>query len=216
MSNIFVIGATGGIGKRLCPMLVAAGHSVSGLARDSGHKDWYEQNQVTMVEGDLMDITVESLTELTKDADVIVFSAGAAGSGKERTTLIDGEGPLKVIGAMRRNQIKRLYLVSVFPEAGRTKELGEGFEHYMSVKKEADVAIVESELDWVILRPGTLLNEEGDGSVSLAKALPYSSVKRGNVAKVLATLIEAPHIKRDIFELTDGDHAVDKAVAALA
>lgn len=215
MSNIFVIGATGGIGKRLCPMLVAAGHNVTGLSRDRQQQQWYQQNQVTMAEGDMMDMSVESLVELTKGMDVVVFSAGAAGSGLDRTSKIDGDGPVVLLEAMRRNFIKRLYIVSVFPEAGRTKALGDGFEHYMSVKKKADAAVVESELDWVILRPGTLLHEEGDGAVSLAKALTYGSVKRGNVAKVLATLIDSPQIRRDIFELTDGNQAVDEAVAAL-
>lgn len=216
MSNVFVIGATGGVGKRLCPMLVSAGHDVTGLSRDEKHASWFKQNQVSMASGDMMNMSVDELTELTQGFDVVVFSAGAAGSGKDRTAMIDGEGPKTLIEAMKNNGIKRLYLVSAFPEAGRTKGLGEGFEFYMKVKKEADVAVAESGLDWVILRPGTLLDEEGDGAVSLSKALPYGSVKRGNVAKVLATLIDTPQIKREIFELTDGDVSVDVAVSQLA
>ncbi|MFD1384598.1 NAD(P)H-binding protein [Rhodanobacter aciditrophus] len=215
MSKVFVIGATGGIGKRLCPMLVAAGHDVTGLSRDPKHAGWYQRNQVSSVAGDMMDMDVATLTELTKGADVVVFSAGAAGSGRDRTAMIDGQGPKTLIEAMKNNGIKRVYLVSAFPEAGRTKGLGEGFEFYMETKKEADAALVETDLDWVILRPGTLIDEEGDGAISLAKALPYGSVKRGNVAKVLATMIDTPAIKQEIVELTDGSDAVDLAVAKL-
>ena len=33
MSKVFIIGATGGVGSRLGPMLVEAGHDVTGLHR---------------------------------------------------------------------------------------------------------------------------------------------------------------------------------------
>ena len=216
MSNVFVIGATGKIGKRLSPMLVSAGHNVTGLSRSSANDNWYQQNQVASVNGDIIDISVEELSDLMAGHDVVVFSAGAAGSGLDRTQAIDGDGPVKVIEAMKRNNIRRLYLVSAFPEAGRKKDLGEGFEFYMEVKKQADAEVAATSLDWVIVRPGTLLDEEGDGAVSLGKAIPYGTVKRGNVAKVLAILIDLPLIRREIIELTDGDEAVDVALSNFA
>ncbi|RUM51048.1 MAG: NAD-dependent dehydratase, partial [Marinomonas sp.] len=50
----------------------------------------------------------------------------------------------------------------------------------------------------------------------LGKAIPYGTVKRGNVAKVLASLIDLPLIRREIIELTDGDEAVDVALSNFA
>ncbi|MBM6549523.1 NAD(P)H-binding protein [Marinomonas ostreistagni] len=216
MSNVFIVGATGGVGKRLSPMLVASGHKVTGLCRDQKHADWYAQNQVERVDGDIAKMSVAELTEALEGHDTVVFSAGASGAGKEVTDAVDGDGPLKLIEAMKQQGIDRFYLVSAIPEAGRTKGLGDGFEHYMQVKKNTDAAVVQSDVDWVILRPGTLQDEEGDGAVSLAKALPYGPVKRGNVAKVLSTLIDTPEVKREIVELTDGDIPVDEAVNTLA
>ena len=212
MSNIFIVGATGGIGKRLSPMLVAAGHRVTGLCRDERHAPWYKQNDVKPVAGDIAKLSVEELTDVLKGQDVVIFCAGAAGAGKEITDAVDGEGPIKIAHAMQTLNMKRFYLVSAIPEAGRTKDLGDGFEHYMAVKKETDAAIVAFDFDWVILRPGTLQDQEGDGAVSLAKALSYGSVKRGNVAKVLASLVDEPSVSREILELTDGEMAVDEAI----
>lgn len=216
MSNVFVIGATGKVGKRLCPMLVSAGHNVTGLSRSEKHDDWYQKNQLSNVRGDIMDISVDELSEKMAGHDVVIFSAGAAGSGRDRTKGIDGDGPVKVIEAMQRNNIRRFYLISAFPESGRTKGLGDDFEYYMEIKKQADVEVVATDLDWVIVRPGTLLDEEGDGSVSLGKALSYGTVKRGNVAKVLASLVDLPLIRREIIELTDGEEAVDVALTNFA
>lgn len=216
MANIFVIGATGGVGKYLCPMLINNGHKVTGLHRSQDQAEVLRNQGVFPVQGDLMDITSEQLTELTKGSDIIVFTAGAAGSGVDRTSVIDGLGPVKMIQAAADNGIKKVYLVSAFPESARNDNLGEAFEHYMRVKKEADVAMVSSGLDWVIVRPGTLLHEEADNRVTLGHAIKYGTVKRGNVASVLAKLIDTPSIRREILELTDGELSVEQAVNAIS
>ncbi|WP_138470969.1 SDR family oxidoreductase [Poseidonocella sp. HB161398] len=214
MSRIFVLGATGGVGHRLCPMLAAAGHQVSGLVRKPGQAEALRAMGADPVEGDLMDISAAEMAAMLAGHDVAVFSAGAAGSGPERTRMIDGQGPVKLIEAARAAGLSRIYLVSAFPEAGRGKEPREGFELYMRTKKEADAALAASGLDWVILRPGTLVHEDGDGRVSLGAALPYGTVARGNVARVLAALIGTPSICREILELTDGAVPAEEAVAA--
>ncbi|MBT9386421.1 SDR family oxidoreductase [Pseudooceanicola sp. CBS1P-1] len=215
MSRILLIGATGGVGHRLASLLVAAGHEVTGLHRAPEQAEGLSAMGVTPLRGDLMELSAHELTLAAQDHDVIIFSAGAAGSGTERTSEIDGQGPVKALAAAEANGIRRFYLVSAFPEAGRDRDLGPGFEHYMAVKKHADAAVAASGLDWVILRPGTLLHEEADGQVSLGWALGYGSVKRGNVATVLAALVDHPEIRREILELTDGDLPVAEALAAV-
>ncbi|WP_250463305.1 SDR family oxidoreductase [Microbulbifer litoralis] len=212
MSNIFLIGATGGIGSRLGPMLVAAGHTVTGLHRKPEQADVLQGKGIEPYQGDLMAMTAADFTEATKGHDIIVFSAGAAGSGPDRTTAIDGRGPVKLLEAARANGISRLYLVSAFMDARRDKPQKEGFEHYIKNKRQADNAVAASDLDWVIVRPGTLVSEDGDGRVNAGLAIPYGTVARGNVAAALACLIETPEIKREIIELTDGDTPVGDAV----
>ncbi|WP_221801759.1 SDR family oxidoreductase [Oceanobacter mangrovi] len=216
MAKVFVIGATGGVGRRLCPMLVSAGHQVTGMCRSPEQVEELINRGVEPIEADLMDLTADQLTAMTVGQEVLVFSAGAAGSGLNRTAEIDGEGPLKLIEAARQNGIRRLYLVSAMPEAGRGQEPSEGFEFYMRTKKQADAALAASGLDWVILRPGTLLHEDCDDGVCLSQALVYGNVKRGNVAAVLAELINTPTIRREILELTDGSQPVRQAVEAVA
>ena len=215
MSKIFIIGATGGVGSRLGPMLVDGGHDVAGLHRKPEQAGKLENAGITPRLGDIMTMTAEDLSEFTRDCDVVVFSAGAAGSGLERTTAIDGEGVIKTIHAARANGIARVYLVSAFMDAGRDQPRKDGFEHYMKVKRQADNALAASELDWVILRPGTLVSEDGNGLVNAGLAIPYGSVARGSVARMLAALIDTPAIRREIIELTDGDIPVPDAVMLL-
>ncbi|NDW02150.1 NAD(P)H-binding protein [Salipiger sp. PrR002] len=215
MSRILLIGATGGVGHRLLPRLIAAGHEVTALHRKPEQAAELRAAGATPLQGDLMAMGAAEMTAAAKGHHVIVFSAGAAGSGLERTAEIDGQGPLKMIAAAKAIGIARVYLVSAMPEAGRGKDPNPNFEFYMKTKKEADAALVASDLDWVILRPGTLLHEEEGGGVRLSPAIPYGSVKRGTVAAVLARLIDTPQIRREIFELTDGETPLAEAVAAL-
>lgn len=215
MSHVFIIGATGGVGSRLIPKLIQAGHTVTGLHRKPEQAETLQAMGANCCLGDIIDMTVEDLASASQGCDAIVFSAGAAGSGPERTTAIDGGGVVKMIDAAKANGIRRVYLVSAFPDAKRGGELGEGFEHYIRTKRMADNALAATDLDWVILRPGTLVTEEGDGKVKAALAIPYGTVARGNVAEFLAGLIDTPNIRREIIELTDGEVLVKDAIAAL-
>ncbi len=214
--KIVVIGATGGVGRRLLPKLVEAGHEVEGLHRRPEQVRDLQRAGVTPRAGDLMEMEVVDLARLVSGAHAVVFSAGAGGAGREQATKIDGDGPEKLVTAMERENVRRLVLVSVFPEAGRDREPSEGFEHYMACKKRADVAVAASSLDWVLIRPGTLRDAEGTGTVRAGRAVPYGDVARGNVAAVIAGVLARPRLTREAIELTDGDTAVPAALDALA
>ena len=87
---------------------------------------------VTPRPGDLMEMQPDDFADLVRDAEATVFSAGAGGAGIDRATRIDGDGPARLVQAMEREGVPRLVLVSVFPEAGRDRDLSETFEHYMA------------------------------------------------------------------------------------
>ncbi|BCQ45183.1 ISPsy18, transposase [Erwinia rhapontici] len=120
------------------------------------------------------------------------------------------------MAAAQQAGVSRFLLVSAFPEAGRAKTISETFEYYMAVKKQADVHLAASDLDWVILRPGTLTDEAGTGRVNAGLAIPYGNISRDNVAAALVALVEQPQVSHKLIELTDGDTPVDPAIGRLA
>ena len=215
MSNIFLIGATGGVGSRLGPKLVSAGHSVKGLHRKPEQAGDLRDQGVEPVFGNLIEMTADDMASAIQGCDTAVFSAGAAGSGRDKTTAIDGEGPEKLIEAARATGVNRIYMVSVIMDAGRDRDTSDDFEHYMAMKRRADAALATSGIDYVILRPGTLKDDAGDGQVCAGRAITYGDVARGNVAATLAELINTPEITNEIIELTNGDTPVTEAVARL-
>jgi uncharacterized protein YbjT (DUF2867 family) len=124
-------------------------------------------------------------------------------------------GVTKAIAALRLAGRSRLLLVSVFPEALREECLGDSFEHYMSAKKKADVEVVNSGLDWIILRPSALKDDPGTGRVSLKLANFHTQITRDDLASTVVALLRATAIRRTILEVTEGDQPIASAVSAI-
>ncbi|MGD9573631.1 MAG: NAD(P)H-binding protein [Thermoleophilia bacterium] len=213
--RVFVIGAAGGVGRRLSVLLAARGDAVTGMHRAPDQAAAVAASGAVPVAGDLIADTAEALAGRMAGHDAVVFSAGAHGTGMDRTTLIDGEGVVKAAAAAARAGVRRFVLVSAFPEAGRGSEPREGFEHYMRVKKEADVHLSRTDLDWVIVRPGHLGDGPGDGRVTAGPAVPYGDVPRDDVAAFIDAVLHRDDLGRVVVELVDGPTPVAEAVASL-
>ncbi|MEU5646902.1 NAD(P)H-binding protein [Streptomyces milbemycinicus] len=214
--KVFQIGAAGGVGRRLARLLIDRGDVVTGMYRDPAQADAVRATGATPLAGDLIDDSVEELVRKISGHDAVVFSAGAHGTGMDKTTLIDGKGLEKAAAAATRAGVSRFVLVSVFPDALRGGGAGEGFEHYIKVKKTADVHLTRTGLDWLIVRPGTLLDTPGTGRVTAGPAVECGDVHRDDVAAFIDAALHEPALNRVIVELTAGDTPVADAVARLA
>lgn len=211
MSKVFVIGAAGKVGSRLTTRLSSAGHEVIALHRNEQQSERLKALGATPLLGNLTELDASQLASAMASSDTVVFTAGAGGAGMELTNAIDGKGLENAVNAAQLAGVRRFLLVSAFPEALRGGDTSEGFENYMKVKKQADVVLASSELDWVILRPGTLVENPGTGNVRAGLAIPYGEIPRDDVAAFLAELIETPQVSRVIIELTQGTTPVDVA-----
>ncbi|MBW1214558.1 SDR family oxidoreductase [Pantoea allii] len=215
MTTCFIIGAAGKVGFHLTKQLSAKQHAVSALHRKPEQAEALKLAGAVPVAGDIQQLTVDQLAQKMAHHEVVIFSAGAGGAGIELTNAIDGEGLALAVDAAEKAHVKRFMLVSAFPDAGRGEKTSERFENYMRVKRLADVRLVESALDWVILRPGTLTDVAGTGRVRADLAIPYGSVPREDVAATLVALVETPQISHKIIELTEGDERISDAMHRL-
>jgi uncharacterized protein YbjT (DUF2867 family) len=212
-----IAGGHGKVGLRLGRLLATRGDQPVGLIRAAGQAADLEAAGVEPLVLDLVAATPQQLAEVLQGADAVVFSAGAGGrGGPEATNAIDGEAAVKLIDAASAAGVPRFLMVSVFMDAGRGRTLSDTFENYMRVKRDSDVHLAASDLDWTILRPGTLTDDPGTGRVRLGPAIPQGQVPRDDVAAVLAALLHAPGTVHQILELTEGDTPVDEAVSAVA
>ena len=213
--RVFQIGAAGGIGRRLVVVLRAQGHQVTGMHRAGGQETTIRNAGGTPVAGDLIGDSVPALADRLTGHDAVVFSAGAHGTGAEQTTAIDGDGLRKAVEAATTAGVRRFVLVSVFMDAARDQPRSTASEHYMAVKRAADVHLAASDLDWLILRPGVLLDDAGTGFVQAGPSIAYGAVPRDDVAAFIAASIFEPHLNRTDIELTAGPVPIPEAIAHL-
>jgi uncharacterized protein YbjT (DUF2867 family) len=214
--KVFILGVTGGTGRRVARLLIDHGHAVSGLYRHPNQAAKLKQMGVRAFAGDIATISELDLARSIRETEVLVFTAGAGEHDDDSMIdAVDYGGVRKAIAAMRLAGLSRLLLVSVFPEAAREQCLGDSFEHYMAAKKKADVEVVNSSLDWIILRPSSLKDTPGTGTVSLALANFHTEITRDDVAATVVALLNTPKISRKILELTEGSQPIADAVSAL-
>jgi nucleoside-diphosphate-sugar epimerase len=216
LMDVFVIGAAGGVGRRLGAILAERGDRVSGLHRKAEQAETVAASGATAIAGDLIADSIEELAEKIAGHDAVVFSAGAHGTGKDQTSLIDGKGLEKAADAAIQAGVSRFVLVSAFRDSARTAGLGEGFAHYLWVKKQAEIYLTRTSLNWIILRPGHLLDEPGDGLVTAGLAVEDRDIRRDNLAEFIATALHEPALSRTIVEITDGHTPIAEAVSTVA
>ncbi|WP_274425212.1 NAD(P)H-binding protein [Chelativorans sp. YIM 93263] len=214
--KVFIVGIGSGVGRLVREQLAAAGDEPTGLVRQQRQVEALASLGIKAKFGDLVAMSVDELADAVRGADAVVFSAGAGGKdGDDATTRIDGDGPGKLAEAAALAGVRRFILVSVFPEAWRERRMDASFEHYMVQKKRAEIALVQTDLDWLIVRPSALLNGPGTGRVDLGLAKVHEEITRDDVATTVVALLKSPDLSRLILEVTGGDVPIAEAVAAV-
>lgn len=208
--DIIVAGAHGQIAMLLHPILVARGHTVTGLIRNPDHAAELRTLGVAALVGDLE--TEEDIAGVVGNHDALIFTAGAGpGSGAERKRTLDRDAALKLIDAARSNGIHRYIMVSAMnAEEPRGNEV---FQYYLRMKAEADAALRESPLEWTIVRPGRLTDDPATGKIRAGRDLDRADIPRADVAAVLAAVVDMPETSGLQFDVVAGEQRVPEALS---
>jgi uncharacterized protein YbjT (DUF2867 family) len=212
--DVVIAGGHGQIALRLERMLSARGDQVRGLVRNPDHFDDVSAAGAQPVLADLEDDV--DLGPAVQGADAVVFAAGAGpGSGEARKRTMDLGGAVKLIDAAKGAGISRYVIVSSMG-ADHPEAASGTFRAYLEAKADADQALRDSGLDYTIVRPGSLTNDPGEGTVDLAERLGRrGSIPREDVAAVLVAVLDAPNTIGTTFEVLSGSTPIDEAVQAL-
>src|SRR5215208_5819530 len=212
--KVLVAGAHGKTARRLVRMLKEGGHEVRGLVR--------KEEQMPDVESDgaepaLVDLEAEevegTLGRAVEGCDAIVFAAGAGpGSGAARKETMDYGGAAKLVEAAERHGVRR-YLMLSSMGAGNPEGGSEAMQPYLLAKARADERLQMSALDYTIIRPGGLTEEEGTGRIEATEHLGRrGEISRDDVARTFAEALELENTYHKTFEILGGEAQIREAL----
>ncbi|RDK87291.1 SDR family oxidoreductase [Marinirhabdus gelatinilytica] len=205
MEKILVAGATGTTGQKVVNLLKdSQQYEPVAMVRKEEQKSQFEQQGIQTVWGDL----TQDVSNTTQGIDKVVF---AAGSGGKDVHNVDQEGAKKLIDASKKQRVKKFVMLSSMG-ADKPEEATQ-IQEYLQAKHNADQYLDISGVDFTIVRPGSLTNNEGIGKIKLEKKLnEQGEIPRWDVARTLVKSLDNNVARNQAFEILTGDTQIEKAV----
>jgi nucleoside-diphosphate-sugar epimerase len=216
--RVVIAGGHGKIALLLERQLADRGDTVIGLVRNPDHAADLERAGAEAVVLDLEHSSLADVAERLRDADAVVFAAGAGpGSGAARKDTVDRAAAVLLADAAVAAGVTRYVMISAMGADRRASEENSDpvFAAYLRAKAEADDYVTaQSALASTIVKPGQLTDDAGTGMVSIAENTGRGRIPRADVAAVVAAVLDSPETAGLAFELIEGQTPVRDAVAA--
>ncbi|SFH06316.1 NAD(P)H-binding protein [Pedobacter insulae] len=187
-TKVLVLGANGAIAQHVIAFLKTEENiELTLFARDINHIKQFKSS-AKIIEGDVLN--AGDLNEAVKGQDIVYANLSGA---------IDKMAK-EIVAVMQANHVKRLIFVTslgIYKEvAGKFGEWNEMMigSDLIPYRKAAD-AIEKSDLDYTVVRPSWLSNNDETDYETTQKGEPFkgTEVARKAVAAYIADLIENPH-----------------------
>jgi uncharacterized protein YbjT (DUF2867 family) len=212
--DVLVAGGHGQIALRLLKLLADRGDRARGIVRN---RDQVGELAAAGADSLVLDLEHADLdAESLRGVDAVVFAAGAGpSSGPERKRTVDYGAAVKCADAAVAAGVRRFVVVSSIgahePGAGP-----ESMRPYLEAKADADAHVMGQDLDWTIVRPGSLNDDPGTGRVAVFTELgKRGPIPRDDVAAVLLAALDEPATIAKVFEVFAGETPVAEALRSL-
>jgi uncharacterized protein YbjT (DUF2867 family) len=213
--RVVIAGGHGQVALLLEKELVKRGHSPVGIVRNPDHVADLEAAGAEAVVLDLESTDVETLADVLKGADAVVFAAGGGpNSGARRKETVDKGAAVLLADAAERAGVRRYVMVSAMGTESADPDSDDVFQVYLRAKQAADDDLRARDLDWTVVRPGRLTDAPAAGRVQVG-ALRRGAIPRADVAAVLAEVLVTAGTVGKTFDLLAGHQTVGSALGGL-
>jgi uncharacterized protein YbjT (DUF2867 family) len=217
MAQIAIVGGNGKIARHLIGALKEQGHTPLALVRNMDHSAELEALGATVGILDIENSTDADFGNAFEGSDAIVFAAGGGPDGNiDRKRTVDFEGSIKSIAGAKLTDIHRFVQISAISvDKPIAADAGDVWTAYVEAKRDADVALRASALDWTIIRPGALIDDGPTGLITLGDEVARGPIPRADVAALLAAVIADDRTIGKQWEVVSGDTPIADAIDAL-
>jgi uncharacterized protein YbjT (DUF2867 family) len=209
MATILVIGASGQIGKQATVKLLDAGHHVVAPVRSPEKLSDISHANLSVKEQDLE----KDFSSHFEGVDQVVFTAGSGGgTGADKTMLIDLWAARNAIEYAKEAKTASFIMVSSIG-AGDPNQVDSDMKPYLVAKHMADEHLINSGMQYVILRPGSLLNEPGTHLIrtDMPDNQDEAVIPREDVATAIVEAVGRADRDNTITYLFKGDMPISQA-----
>ena len=211
MMKVLVVGANGTTGKQVVEKVAnSKQHEAYAMIRDEKQADALKKLGANVVLGDLE----QDVSDALRGMDAVIFAAGSGGNtGDEKTIAVDQNGAKNIIDEAKNQGVKRFVMLSSMgtdaPEQGP-----EGLQLYLRAKAIADEYLKQSNLQYTIVRPGTLSNDQATGKIDINNDIEDKSqtIPRADVAAVLVECLNEEATIGKTFEMLAGETEIEQAI----
>ncbi len=211
MMKVLVVGANGTTGKQVVEKVAnSTQHEAYAMIRDEKQADALKKLGANIVLGDLE----QDVSDALRGMDAVIFAAGSGGNtGDEKTIAVDQNGAKNIIDEAKNQGVKRFVMLSSMgtdtPEQGP-----EGLQLYLRAKAIADEYLKQSNLQYTIVRPGTLSNDQATGKIDINDDIQDKSqtIPRADVATVLVECLNEEATIGKTFEMLAGETEIEQAI----
>jgi len=219
MADVIIVGGHGKVAQLATPLLIEAGHTVTSIIRKPEQEDDIKALGATPLIFDVESATQDDFARVFEGHDAVVWAAGAGGGNPQRTYAVDRDAAIASIDAAQGAETMRYIMISYL---GSSLEHGVHEDHsfypYTQSKALADEHLMDSDLNWTILGPGALTDDEPFGMIrrlgrqtneELADG-DNRDTSRGNVAQAIVAALGADASIRTVVDFVDGDTPIEK------
>lgn len=213
--KVIIVGANGKIGRILAQkMSVSKDYHPIAFIRKEEQKGYFEDLGIeTIVES--LESSEDAIANAIKGVDAIVFTAGSGGkTGADKTIEIDLYGAIKVINAAKKQAIHRFVMVSAAFSDRPEHWSPANMKPYYIAKHLADETLKVSGLNYTIIRPVLLTDDENIGRLKLTTN-PDSlekKVPRAAVANVIIKVLPEVATYGNVLEMSEGNFNLSEAL----
>ena len=198
--RVLVCGATGNIGRLSVDKAIQAGHKVTAFARSPQKLE--NRKNLSKAQGDLMD--ADSVASAMTEQEAVLATFGAPPNWANITSVPDvcTVGTRHIIEAMKQHNVKRLICMTGIG-AGNSKGHGRFIFDNLILpvmlgriyvdKNRQEKEVMQSDLDWIIVRPTELTNKPEFSKYRVLtdlEAKKAKTISRADVADFLVKQIE--------------------------
>ncbi|MGI8934598.1 MAG: SDR family oxidoreductase [Phormidesmis sp.] len=206
MSQIFLAGASRGVGREIAKQLVARGHQVIALLRSDQAKAELTAMGLTVVKGDALEAAAMIEAIAAHPPDAVISTVG--GLPEDGSTRADFLGNKHLIDGAVAAQVKRFILISSIGSGDSAQALPpnvlEVLGAVLEEKAQAEDYLRESGLAYTVIRPGGLLSESATGEEVLTEDVTVAgSIPRAAVARLSVRCLESDRAVNKTFSAID-------------